>query len=245
MKKALLLTVMLSSTVFAEGFSYEGETAPEKWGDLKPEYALCKTGKYQTPIEINDPDAIEAKEHRAVKFNYTGNATNIINTGTTLQINFKDDSFIEFENKKYQLSKMEFHAPTEFTFRGGKRFAMEAQLFHKAEDGQDLVIGLMFGRSEKEEDPVIADIWKDMPEKKGEVKDLAKVDLNALVADFNAYYRINGSLTTPPCTEGVLWIITTGHRHASAAQIDKFSSIFGKNIRPVQDANGRVVIISK
>ena len=85
MNKILLTTALslLSQTVFSQNFSYEGEKGPEFWADLSPEFSLCKTGKFQSPVEINDPDAIEAKTHREIKFYYTGNATFIKNNGNT------------------------------------------------------------------------------------------------------------------------------------------------------------------
>ncbi|MBQ9683714.1 MAG: carbonic anhydrase family protein [Neisseriaceae bacterium] len=243
MKKILLNTLLSLSMGVASAahFGYDGEHSPEHWGDLHPDFAACKTGKFQSPIDITD--SIEVKTHKALNFSYPGNADTIVNNGHTIQVNFqKDDGVLNFENKQFKLLQIHFHTPSEYTFNG-EHFPMVGHIVHQADDGQLLVVAVMF--QEGEENPVIADIWKNAPKKANQNKAMKKVAVQKLVENFNAYYRLEGSLTTPPCTEGVMWIIGKEPVTASKAQMETFTKIIGKNNRPVQKANGRAVIMSQ
>lgn len=241
-KKILAATMvgLFTGSVFAAHFSYEGHEAPEFWGDLHPDFAACKTGKFQSPIDITD--TIEAKQHRPITFKYTGEADTVINNGHTIQVSFKEGSTLELENKQFKLVQVHFHTPSEYTF-DGKHFPMVGHIVHQADDGQLLVVGVMF--TEGAENPVIADIWKNAPEKAGQNNPVKSVDVANLVKDFGGYYRLEGSLTTPPCTEGVMWIIGKQPITASKEQIETFTKIIGKNNRPVQKQNGRAVLVSQ
>ena len=231
---------LFAGAAFAAHFSYEGQEAPEFWGDLHPDFAACKTGKFQSPIDITD--AIETKQHRPLAFKYTGEADTVINNGHTIQVSFKEGSTLELENKQFKLVQVHFHTPSEYTF-GGKHFPMVGHIVHQADDGQLLVVAVMFNEGEK--NPVIEGIWKDAPQKHGETKPIKSVDVAALVKNFDAYYRLEGSLTTPPCTEGVMWIIGKQPITASKEQMETFTKIIGKNNRPVQKQNGRAVLVSQ
>ena len=171
------------------------------------------------------------------------NADTVVNNGHTIQVNFqKNDGVMRFENKDFKLVQIHFHTPSEYTFNG-KHFPMVGHIVHQADDGQLLVVAVMF--QEGKDNPVIADIWKNAPKKANQNKAIKKVDVQKLVSDFNAYYRLEGSLTTPPCTEGVMWIIGKDPITASKKQMDTFTKIIGKNNRPVQKANGRAVLMSQ
>ena len=242
--KKVLTGIMLNLFVvsaFAAHFGYDGDTAPEHWGDLDPSFASCKVGKFQSPIDITD--SIEVKTHKALNFNYPGNAETVVNNGHTIQVNFqKNDGVMRFENKNFRLVQIHFHTPSEYTFNG-EHFPMVGHIVHQADDGQLLVVAVMF--KEGKDNPVIADIWKNAPKKANQNKEIKKVDVQQLVSNFNAYYRLEGSLTTPPCTEGVMWIIGKEPITASKKQMDTFTKIIGKNNRPVQKTNGRAVLMSQ
>ena len=219
-------------------FGYEGKEAPKFWGDLNPEWSVCKTGHNQSPIDIKD--AVAVKEYRGINFHYTGEAKDVINNGHTIQANFKEGSWLELEGKRFELLQAHFHTPSEYTF-DGKHFPMVAHIVHKAADGQMLVVGVMF--QEGVRNTVVGKVFMEAPREKDKSKPVAKIDLKTLVADFNAYYRLSGSLTTPPCTEGVIWIIGKHPITASKEQMDKFTSIIGWNNRPMLKPNGRQIII--
>ena len=237
---AAVTLTLAAGAVSAAHFSYEGHEAPEFWGDLHPDFSACKAGKFQSPIDITD--AIEAKHHRPVTFKYTGEAETVINNGHTIQVSFKEGSTMVLEGKQFKLLQVHFHTPSEYTF-GGQHFPMVGHIVHQADDGQLLVVAVMF--TEGDENPVIADIWKNAPQKHDETTPIKSVDVGALVKDFDAYYRLEGSLTTPPCTEGVMWIIGKQPLSASKEQMETFTKIIGKNNRPVQKQNGRAVLVSQ
>lgn len=241
MKKTLIaaMAAIAMAPALAAHFSYDGHEAPEFWGDLSPDFAACKTGKFQSPVDITD--SIEAKQHRPITFKYTGEADTVINNGHTIQVSFKEGSALELEGKQFRLVQVHFHTPSEYTFNG-QHFPMVAHLVHQAEDGQLLVVGVMF--NEGAENPVIADIWKNAPQQAGQTSPIKSVDIASLVKDFGGYYRLEGSLTTPPCTEGVMWVIGKQPVTASKQQFDAFTKIIGKNNRPVQALHGRAVIDS-
>lgn len=220
----------------AHHWGYTGEGAPENWGDLSNDFHACKYGKYQSPIDISD--IIESHAQKPV-FSYKNKAKEVINNGHTLQVNFKSGSTLHFDNKDFTLLQMHFHTPSEYTFKG-KHYPMVAHIVHQSKDGQLLVLAVMF--EEGKENDIIKQIWHNAPKKSGESKKLAKVAVSELVGKIESYIRLDGSLTTPPCTEGVIWLISTHNALASKEQIEFFTNTIGKNNRPTQPANGRVII---
>lgn len=221
----------------APHWGYTGEGAPKNWGDLSNEFHACKYGKYQSPIDITD--IIESDSEKPITLSYKNEAKEVINNGHSLQVNFKPGSVLHFDGKDFTLLQMHFHTPSEYTFKG-KHYPMVAHLAHQSKDGQLLVLAVMF--EEGDENAVIKQIWENAPKKAGESKELAKVAANELVGKIESYIRLDGSLTTPPCTEGVIWIISKNNATASKGQIKFFTDTIGKNNRPIQPANGRVVI---
>ena len=221
-------------------WSYKGANAPVKWGDLSPEYSACKKGVYQSPIDIDMKNVFIANNASPIKFNYKGDVQNVINNGHTIQVDFKAGSSITLDKTQYDLVQLHFHTPAEHKV-AGKSFKMEAHLVHKAKNGQLLVIAVLFNQGL--EHPAIAEIQKVMPQKEGEKANLAKLDMSTLTKGLDTYVRFNGSLTTPPCTEGVIWIVNnTTPLEASKAQIDAFTKVFGNNNRPLQSPNNRVFV---
>ncbi len=218
-------------------WSYTGENNPEKWGDIAPEFHACKYGKYQSPIDITD--AFKVNTTQPLQFHYTNKASNVINNGHSIQVNFDDGGFFTLEGVQYKLVQVHFHTPSEFSFNG-KHYPMVIHMVHQSKEGQNLVVAVMF--EEGKENPTIKQIWDKMPQKVGETNKIQNVDVSSLVKDGVAYYRLDGSLTTPPCTEGVIWILPKEQASASKAQIEKFTKTIGTNNRPIQPKNGRVII---
>ena len=217
-------------------WGYSGDESPEHWGDLADEFRTCKYGKNQSPIDITQA---EKSTLQKPIFDYKNSPKELINNGHTLQVNFNPGSTLTFQEKKFELLQMHFHTPSEYTF-DKKHYPMVAHLVHKASDGELLVLAIMFDKGG--ENPVIKEIWADAPTKVGESRKLANLALNDLVKNLQNYVELVGSLTTPPCSEGVIWLINRDNTFASDEQIKFFTNIIGQNNRPIQDINGRKIL---
>ena len=244
MLKAISLACVLlsSSAVFAADaaeWSYQGATAPEHWAELSPAYAACKA-QNQTPIDIrNTTKAALSPLYMA----YSSDAQKITNTGHTIQISYAEGSTIEVDGEKFMLKQMHFHTPSE-NHINGKSYPMELHLVHANADGALAVVGVMF--TEGKDNFELSKLWRTMPKKAGESVNLSS-DNSVLAYSFlpkkQDYYRFSGSLTTPPCSEGVRWLVMKNPIEASAAQIKAFSDTMGSHTnRPIQALNGRVVL---
>lgn len=244
MKHVLALTVLLSSGIAqaSEGahWGYSGEGAPENWGKLSPEYSTCASGKNQSPIDLSN--LIEARL-KPIRFQYQAGAKEIINNGHTVQVNFAPGSNIFLDDHGYELKQIHFHAPSENQING-KSFPMEGHLVHADKEGHLAVIGVMF--TEGIANPTIAQAWKQMPEQPG-VKNAVSAPLltqaTGLLPALRDYYQFGGSLTTPPCTEGVTWLVMKRPVRVSKAQLQQFAKVMRHpNNRPVQPVNNRPVL---
>jgi carbonic anhydrase len=218
-------------------WGYSGESGPEHWGDLKREYHMCKEGKNQSPIDITS--AIEIK-NSPLLLSYENAGEDFLYNGHALQVNYDKGSSFSVDGHVFELKQFHFHTPSENTI-DGKHFPMEAHLVHTDKSGNLAVIALMF--KEGKNNPLIDELLKVLPKKTGEDNRLPKsVNVADLVPKDGDYYRFNGSLTTPPCSEGVLWLVMKKPIEASKEQIELFSKVMGKNNRPVQPLNARVVL---
>lgn len=244
-KHAISCVIAISSLATAQSpadsdvhWSYTGESGPAHWGELDPRFTGCVTGLNQSPIDI--VSTIEA-ELPPMELDYQAAGVEIVNNGHTVQLNAAPGSTLVLEGDRFELKQLHFHAPSE-NWVGGKRYAMEAHFVHSDTEGHLAVLGVMF--EEGEENPVIAELWKVMPEKTGAMHaPTSPFDPVNLLPQDRDYYRFNGSLTTPPCTEGVRWLVTKAPLTVSKAQVEAFvSAIHGPNSRPVQDVNARPVL---
>ncbi|NPA28418.1 MAG: carbonic anhydrase family protein [Epsilonproteobacteria bacterium] len=238
--KILLLTFSLTAAIFAKSsieWGYKGEIGPDKWGDLSPKFRMCKEGKNQSPINLTR--FIKAKLP-AVEYSYNTKSTEVINNGHTIQVNLKSGSKINIDNIDFELKQFHFHTPSENKI-DGKSFPLEAHFVHASKDGELAVVALMF--EEGEENKVLSKIWQKMPTKADTKEKLEISDIKELLPKNKDYYRFNGSLTTPPCSEGVRWIVLKTPVTISKAQIDKFAKVMGHpNNRPIQPLNARVIL---
>lgn len=221
-------------------WSYKGKTGPENWWKLNPDYSLCKDGKSQSPIDI---DKVYKTKLYEIKFSYKDTPIKLINTGMTIQEDYKKGSSALINGEKFNLIQYHFHTPSEHTIKG-RRYAMEMHLVHKNTKGQIAVIGVLFkvGKFNKSLQKLIDNLPKSI--NKYAVDDKIKTNAINLLPNDRKYYHYFGSLTTPPCTEGVSWNIFITPVEASQAQINKFKSAMGENARPVQPLNNRFVLES-
>jgi carbonic anhydrase len=243
LKTAVIVALLSSSAlVVAEEkhhWGYSGEGAPKNWGKLDPAFVTCATGKAQSPINVTKSAKGDGK---AVAFDYKNGTSEILNNGHTVQVNYVPGSTITLDGRAYELKQFHFHAPSENTING-KHFPMEGHFVHQDKDGKLAVVAVMF--TDGAANPAIASLWKELPAKEGEKHALA-TPLNAadLLPAERHYYRFEGSLTTPPCSEGVSWLVETTPVSASKAQVAAYTTAMGHpNNRPVQPINSRQVIL--
>ena len=211
-------------------WGYEGEQGPAAWGDLSAEYVLCAEGKQQSPINIA---GASTKDLPRIAFHYQPTKLNIINNGHTIQVNYEPGSSMEFAGAVYSLRQFHFHAPSEHTI-DGKHSALEMHLVHQKSDGALGVIGVMINSGQTNQQ--FAPIWYELPLEAGEERYLENTVIHAdnLLPEERSYYRYDGSLTTPPCSEGVTWFVLQSPIEMSESQISAFEDIFENNNRPVQ-----------
>ncbi len=218
-------------------WSYEGEYGPEHWGDIKPDYSKCKGGESQSPVGIALTDKTKLE---SINVNYYATPLKIINNGHTIQINCRNGSYTAIGNKRYELLQLHFHSPSEHKING-RSYAMEAHFVHKGEDGKLAVIGVLM--AEGKGNDFIKTLWSNLPKDEGKEHVVADVKINAnqLLPRDMSYYTYAGSLTTPPCSEIVNWIVLKTPIEISKSQIDRFTSIFKNSARPIKSLCGRVV----
>lgn len=233
------LALGTASSVYAgEGahWGYKGENGPFNWGGLATEFSTCKEGKSQSPIDISSVTVTQLDD---IEINYQPSPLQIKNNGHTLQVDIADGSSITHEGKTYKLLQFHFHSPSEHTI-GGKAYDMVAHMVHKSDDNELAVIGVMLEAGD--ENPVLKSIFDNAP-KEPASKKVEGVTLNPqdLLPEDLTYFTYTGSLTTPPCSEGVKWIVLTAPKNVSKEQVAAFTGIFPESVRPVQPVNGRVV----
>jgi carbonic anhydrase len=218
-------------------WSYEGEGAPGNWSKLDGKYATCGTGKRQSPIDIRDGMKVDLEK---LAFDYKPSSFSVIDNGHTVQVNVAGGNYLTVQNRSYELVQFHFHRPSEEKVRG-KAFDMVAHLVHKDDDGKLAVIAVLMEKGASEH-PVIQTIWNNMPlEVNQDVSPSTTIDLNRILPDERSYYTYMGSLTTPPCTEDVLWMVFKKPIIVTEQQVAIFAKLYKNNARPVQPANDRLV----
>jgi len=226
-----------TGTAQAETWTYEGATGPQHWGDLDPKFAVCSKGRAQSPIDIAAPQGVNLTD---LTFNYSPTTLNVINTGETIRINYDAGSSIVYNEITYNLVQFHFHHPSEHTING-KAFDLELHLVHQDSAGNLAVVGVLITKG-KADNPAYASIFDNLPAQAGTKAVPTKLNVDDLLPKDRRYYTYLGSLTTPPCTQGVRWLLLTTPIELSQKQIDTFSTIFHLNARPVQPLNNRDVL---
>lgn len=220
-------------------WSYEGENGPGNWGRLKPEFNLCAIGKRQSPINIDDSNTLQGPAE-AISFNYTGSNGTVVNNGHTIQVDVQGENSIVVRGVRYQLLQFHFHTPSEEQINGN-RSPMVAHLVHKSDEGQLAVVGVLLDAGNA--NPLIDKVWTYMPLDAGDRVRMPRgvLNLNELLPADQRYFQFIGSLTTPPCTEGVLWMVLKQPVAIGKDQLRMFRQLYPLNARPVQPVNGRPV----
>lgn len=221
----------------AAHWSYSGASGPAYWGSLSPEYAMCSTGRSQSPIDIA---TVSPRDLTNIVFSYHPTPLNIVNNGHTVQVNYAPGSFIDIDGERFELAQFHFHAPSEHTLKG-VHAEVEMHLVHKSAEGRLAVVGVMI--SQGAPNPMFDLIARNIPARgQGIERREAMVNAAALLPADPRTYRYGGSLTTPPGTEGVKWNLMIQPITLSSEQIAAFTRHYNANNRPVQQLNGREVL---
>ena len=236
-----LCPICASAGFAAEGahWSYEGPTGPDHWGDVDAASKVCAAGSEQSPINITS--SIKA-QLPALSTAWARNADSIVNNGHTIQLNFEQGSTLTVGSNSYALLQFHFHHPSEHKI-AGKSFPMEVHFVHRNFAGGLAVVGALMTAGRP--NPAFSKIVASMPAKEGApVKAAAGIDPNRLLPGLRGYYRYAGSLTTPPCSEVVDWLLLREPLQVAKADIEAFGKLFPMNARPVQKDNRRFVLSS-
>ena len=230
-------SVPLANTVGLPQWSYKGNTGPEHWGGLSDDFLDCKVGRNQSPVDINNPLPDRALE--PINFAYEETYTTLRNDGTTIKANYGAGSELTFEGDSYQLLEFHFHSPSEHSVNGIP-FDLELHLSHQNKDGKLLALGVFFEEGPKPH-MEIYDLWKKLPVHSGDESKHFRMNAINLLPKSRQYYTYTGSMTIPPCSEGVTWILMKKAVRISSTQVDQFLRAFRHNSRPVQSIHHRTI----
>ena len=245
MKKILLLLALgcllpaLAEDLYPD-WGYEGYAGPEHWGNLTMDFASCKNGKEQSPIDLT---VAEEAKFSAPQLRYAAQPLQLTHMGHTLVEEVSAAPLhLSFGGQDYNLKQLHFHTPSEHQLNG-KSFPMEVHFVHSDADGQLAIVGVFVQQGQT--NATLQQLLQKVPLLKGETvtDQKAALDLNALLPKTKHFYHYMGSLTTPPCSEGVHWLVLTNPIDASAEQLKQLSQLMGKNARPLQQLNGRTLTL--
>lgn len=219
-------------------WGYTAANGPARWASMSRDYELCGAGAMQSPIDLS---RFAGASVEPIDFDYKLSPLEIIHNGHTVQVNYTPGSGITVEGKRFELLQAHFHTPSEHSV-GGRRSPMEMHLVHKSASGELAVIGVLLEVGE--ENLALREFWGAMPSQAGPARAEARVLINPrdLLPKNTGYYRYMGSLTTPPCSEGVNWFVMRQTVTVSVAQIERFAAAVGNNARPTQATNRRFVL---
>lgn len=226
-------------------WAYAGPRGPEHWGALDPQYALCGSGKAQSPIDIR---AAQRAALPPLRFDYQRRPIGYVtNNGAAIRVNYHDapgsGDYLLVGTRRYQLTQFHFHRPSEETIEG-KRYAMVLHLMHRADDGEvaGVAVLLVAGRP----NAALAPLWQHLPAQEGQLAVPGlELDPADLLPAARGYYTYLGSQTAPPCSEGVRWFVLKTPVEVSAAQIAAYARLYPHDVRPLQPRNGRSIQVSE
>lgn len=223
----------------APHWSYRGATGPERWGTLEQGFSTCGAGREQSPVDIRT-SASQRAALPAISFHYRPSPLKIVDNGHTIQVNYAAGSFIEVAGQRYELLQFHFHKPSEEAI-DGRRHDMVAHLVHRDAQGRLAVVAVLLDAGSV--NPLMALLWNNLPTRKESEVEAAAVQIDAseLLPANRAYYTFAGSLTTPPCSEGVTWFVLKTPVTVSGGQLERFGRAYPMNARPVQPLNARVI----
>ena len=227
----------------AAAWSYEGDTGPERWAELDATYATCEAGQEQSPIDVNTAPVSDAEQGAdPVTYDYRPAAFTLKKEPYTIKASAKDAGGITLGDEPYDLLQFHIHTPSEHTL-DGDRTELGVHLVHQNADGELAVVQLFFKPGEG--DGPLSEAFADLPRTKDETTTLEGFDVSTLLPDKRTTFRYDGSLTTPPCTENVRWIVMQEAMEGSSDLITTVQDLIGDSARPLQPLNGREVVVAQ
>jgi carbonic anhydrase len=213
-------------------WSYEGPTGPRHWGELCPEYCVCKNGEAQSPIDLCRPEMLTLP---TLEFSYRESPLEVVDTGHGIRVNVDEGNRLIIGSERYSLVQYHFHAPSEHRLEGDL-FDMEIHFVHENEVGEGAVAGVFVKARSGRRNPAIQEIWDRVPPS---VRPPAALNPAHLLPIDRRYFRYAGSLTTPPCSEGFRWHVLRAPIEISEEQLAEFHGWYAMNARPIQPLHGR------
>jgi len=222
----------------APHWAYDGPDNPSRWGALDSAYAACGVGRAQSPIDIRGARSAALP---ALTFDYHPVPLTIIDNGHTVQITYAPGSTLTVGDRTYTLRQFHFHHPAEERV-GGRPYPLVAHLVHADSAGHLAVVAVLFDSGAA--NPTLDLLWQQIPTAKGVAQTVAGVTIQAadLLPARRGYYTFSGSLTIPPCTEGVTWYVLKAHAPIAPGQVAAFAALYPDNARPLQPRNGRPIL---
>lgn len=232
----------------------DGPGGPENWGNLSKANLACSKGKTQSPININIDNAVKV-DLPALEFAYRQSPLSIVDNGHTIMVNYGEGSNLMVDGRQFRLVQFHFHKPSEEAING-ERMDMVVHLVHQHHDGGLAVVGVLmttkrpatvrkswWGDDSKPQDnPLIQTLWNNLPLVKERVESPGvMINVNQLLPEEKTYFTYMGSLTTPPCSENVLWFVMKNPILVSEEQVKNFGRIYPMNARPLQPKGDRLV----
>jgi carbonic anhydrase len=245
-EEAAVRTVTVTETVTApvpqgedaeQEFAYSGEDGPERWGELSPEWRACGEGRRQSPIDLEGAEPTELPD---LRFDYERSRVTATDTGHAIAFKAKRENALSIGGRRVGiLEQFHVHGPSEHT-REGRPHPLEIHFVHADAEGALTVVGVFV--EEGEANAAIDRLSRELPAGPADAAEHRDdIDPSDLLPDDRASIRYSGSLTTPPCSEDVSWIVLTEPITMSAAQIARFRERYEKNARPAQPRNDRAL----
>jgi carbonic anhydrase len=235
-KAAAVAAIQAAAPKHGTVWSYEGELGPANWSKINVDWARCGGGNRQSPIDIRDGIKVNLEQ---ISFDYHPSSFSEINNGHTIDVTVGSGNFITVGNETYELQGFHFHRPSEEKING-KGTEMVMHMVHRSAEGKIAIIAVLLERGQGH--PLMQTIWDNLPlEKNQAAAPSIVIDPSEALPQQREYFTYMGSLSEPPCTEGVLWMVFKQPRQASPAQMALFSRLYPLNARPVQSSGGRMV----
>lgn len=229
----------------AAHWDYMGIDGPDHWGILDAAYMVCEKGREQSPIDVKTSHELESQS--SLVFRYQSSPVHVVNNGHTVQVNYKAGSVVQFNDQEYDLRQFHFHDPSEHHI-AGQSFPGEMHLVHQSRSGHLLVISVLMQIGEQNSMLDQAGKWVEqklghrIPIEGEDIRSGLVLNVNDLLPkETGHFYSYHGSLTTPPCSEGVQWIIMKEPIEVSEQQVQRFVRTIGSNARPIQLPSGRIL----
>jgi carbonic anhydrase len=242
MRIPVLIACLIGATTIAAAqhdashWDYAGKYGPVNWGKLDPAYRACSEGKEQSPIDIRG--AHLNKTLQPIEFHYLATAATIENNGHTILVTPNPGGYIVVGGVRYDLQQFHFHHPAEEAVHG-KLDDMDVHLVHKSADGKTVVVAVRFREDPNSANAMLATLWSKMPTQVGQKNNITMINPGGLLPRDPGYWTYMGSLTIPPCTEGVRWFVMEQDLPISREQLRYFGQMYKINSRPIQDTHGR------